>query len=208
MLFGVERDIETMHVFLVLRLLLRQLHNLDLLISALLLELVNLPPQPFDLLFQGTDTLLQSTEGDISFGLRFDQLLHLLSCIIIRPVDLLKCPGLFVDDTRVFALHVRHLLTKLLSSDFALNNALRIVGYLGIPLTNVLFETGDVVIAEFALGVKVGDTLLVLLQSMGKVIVLFTFLQELLLKLEVNQHLNELNFEINLPRASLSRLPP
>ena len=105
----IERDIEPVDIFLVLRALLLELHDLHLFVRALLLKLVHLAAETLHLGGESIDALLEAGHLDVVLGLLAHHRLHRRTRFDLARNHVLQRPALLVDDPRVFALHLRDL---------------------------------------------------------------------------------------------------
>lgn len=155
LLLRIERDIQPVHICLILRPLLGKLDETHLLVRTLLLQLMYLPPQALHLLLQCGHTLLQCPCQHIRLCTCPHHLLHLAPNTVFHTRTVLDHPGLLIKQVCVLTAQRGHFLSELLRCNLTLDHARRKVDDLGVALADILFEAGHALLRERMLGLRV-----------------------------------------------------
>ena len=151
LLLGVEGNVQAMQIVLVLCTLFRDLDNLHLLVCALLLQGLHLPPETLDFVLELVGLSPEGLHRHICTGPVLDERLQMSLRFALLAGCFLKGTDMFVDHTGMVTLHVAHLLPELLCIDFPLHNSLCRFSQFCIPLAYLLLETSDVLESELAI---------------------------------------------------------
>lgn len=183
LLFRVQGNVKTLHVFPVLCPLFDSLSELDLLVRALLLKIVNLFAEFLNLVLQGVDSFRQGRCCDVIFRSVSDQTLHCRACLNFPGDNLGNLAALLVYDASMLSLLPSKSLTQFLSVGFALPNPFGVIGELGIPLAKVILKAGHAVVGVLTFLFQSGDTALTFLKGSRKLLCVILFFAKLLYKL-------------------------
>lgn len=104
LLFRVQRDVQALEVLLVLRPLLLEVHNPDLLVRALLLQRMHLLPELVHLLLERIRTVAKRAQLDARLALLPEERLEVRARFDLACNDLLQRAALLVHDPRMLAL--------------------------------------------------------------------------------------------------------
>jgi len=104
LLLRIQRDIQTLKIVLIFVSLFCELNDLDFLVRAVLLQLVNLPAESLHLILESTNLPSRCNIFLVSLSFLLDQDFQTHPSLILLLSNVLENPRLFINSVRMFQL--------------------------------------------------------------------------------------------------------